>query len=76
MNIGKARDPRICEDLGKMKNEDSRGLIRLYKGMYYVPKFQDILHRSKHLKIRRNKGFQHQTTLTCAQHTDGGARRQ
>jgi len=52
-----------------MKNEDSRGLRRLYKGMNYVPKFQDILHRSKHLKRRRNMHFQYRTTHTCVQRT-------
>jgi len=39
MHIGKTRHPKICEVLGKMKNEDSRGLIRLYKGRNYGPKF-------------------------------------
>jgi len=35
-----------------MNNEDSRGLIRLYRGRNYVPKFQDVLHWRKHLNRR------------------------
>jgi len=38
-----------------MKNEDSRGLIRLYKGKNYVPKFQNILQQRKHLNRRRKQ---------------------
>jgi len=70
MHIGKVRHPKICEVLGKMKNEDSKGPIRLYKWTSFVHKFQIILHRNKHLKWR----FQHRTTLTCAQRTGGGDR--
>jgi len=66
MQIGKARHLKICEDLGKMKNEYSRGLIRHYKGRNFVPKFQDILYESKHLKRQRNSRSRAQTTLTCA----------
>jgi hypothetical protein len=29
--------PKICEDFGKIKNEDSIGLRRLYSGRNYVP---------------------------------------
>jgi hypothetical protein len=43
MQIGKARHPKIYLVLWRTKIEDSRGLIRLYKGRNYVPKFQDIL---------------------------------
>jgi len=39
----KARHLKIYVVLGKMKNEDSRGLRRLYIGRNSVPKFQDIL---------------------------------
>jgi len=74
MHIDKARHTKICEVLEKMKNEDSRGLGRLYKGRNFVLKFQDILHRSGHLKTQRNMCFQHLTTLTCAQRTEEGAR--
>jgi len=52
--------------LGKMKNEDSRGLRRLYKGRNYVPKFQGNFHRSKHLKRRRNMHFGTWKSGTCA----------
>jgi len=37
-----------------MKNKDSIGFKTLYKGRNFVPKFKDILHRSKHIKGRRN----------------------
>jgi len=74
MQIDKARHLKICEDLGKMKNEDSRGLKRRYKGMNFVPKFQDILYGSKHPKRRRNRRFgpkQHshapRHTFSCTQ---------
>ncbi|AET02845.1 hypothetical protein MtrunA17_Chr8g0361871 [Medicago truncatula] len=40
-----------------MKNEDSRGLRRLHKARNYVPKFKDILHRSKHLKRQKKHVF-------------------
>jgi len=42
--LSKERHPKIYVDLGKMKNEDSRSLKRLYGGRNFVPKFQDILH--------------------------------
>jgi len=68
MHIGRARHMKICEDLGKMKNDDSRGLRRVYKGRNHVPKFQDILHISKHLKRQRNKQtISVLSTLTCTQ---------
>jgi len=35
----KARHLKICEVLGKMKNEDSRGLKRRYRGRNFVLKF-------------------------------------
>jgi len=63
--------PKRC--VGKMKNEDSRGLKKLYRGRNYVPKFQNILRWSKHLKRRRNKHFQHQTHSQAPRHTKGGA---
>jgi hypothetical protein len=74
MHIGKARHPMICEVLGKMKNEYSRGLRRLYKGGNFVSKFQDILHRSKHIKRRRNKHFQHRMHSQAPRCTEEGAR--
>jgi len=51
---------KIYVVLGKMENEDSKGFIRLYRGMNYVPKFQDILHWSKHRK--RRKKYKHFST--------------
>jgi len=45
---------KISKDFGKIKNEDSRCLIRLYGGINYVLGFQDILYRNKHLKWRKN----------------------
>jgi len=39
----KARHLKIYVVLGKMKNEDSRGLRRLYRGRNCAPKFQDTL---------------------------------
>ena len=44
MKSGKARHPKIYVVLGKTKIEDSRGIIRCYKGRNSVPKFLDILH--------------------------------
>jgi len=41
---------KTCKDLGKTMNEDSRGIIRNYKGRNYVLKSQDILYGRKHLK--------------------------
>jgi len=41
---GKARHPKIDVVLGRMKNEDLRGLRRLYRARNFVPKFEDILH--------------------------------
>jgi len=58
--LGKVRHPKIYVILGKKKNEDSRGLIRLYRWRNYVPKLQDILHWRKHLKKRRKQAIQHQ----------------
>jgi hypothetical protein len=46
---------KTCEDFAKTTNEDSRGLIRHYKGRNYVPKSQDILYGSKHPKRQRNR---------------------
>jgi hypothetical protein len=46
---------KIGEDLGKIKNEDSKGLVRLYRGRNFVPKSQDILYGSKHPKGRKNR---------------------
>ena len=67
MHIGKARHPKIYVVLWKMKNEDSRGLKKNYKRKNFVPKFQDILHISKHLKRRRNMQFSTRNTLRSAQ---------
>jgi len=74
MHIDKARHLNIFAELGKMKNEDSRGLKICYRGRNYVPKFQDILHRSKHTKRQRNKRFQHRMSLSCTQRTEWRAR--
>jgi len=41
-----------------MKNEDSRGLVRLYKGRNYVLKFQDNLTMKK-TPQRENKKVMH-----------------
>jgi len=37
MQIDKARHLKICEELGKMKSEDSIGIRRIYKWWNYVP---------------------------------------
>jgi len=58
MLISKAGHPMIYVIIGKTNNEDSRDLGILYKWRNYVLKFQDILHRSKHLKMReKNRHF-------------------
>jgi len=41
---------KITEDFGKIKNEDSRGLVNLYRWRSYVPRSQDILYGSIHPK--------------------------
>jgi len=66
MQIGKARHSKIYVVLGKMKNEDSKGLIRLYKWRNFVPKFQDNLRRNKDLKRRRKRTFSAQNALKSA----------
>jgi len=50
MQIDISRHLKIDEDFGKIKNEDSRGLKRLYIGRNFIPKSQDILYGSKHPK--------------------------
>jgi len=62
------RHPKIYMGLGKMKNEDSRGIRRLYRGRNYVPKFQDIL-------LCRKLAKQHWKPIEAPSHTTGGARR-
>jgi len=57
-----------------MKNDDSRGLIRLYEGRNFLPKFQDILRRSKHSKRQRNIRFQHCRHSHAPKRTDRGVR--
>jgi hypothetical protein len=37
MHIGKSRHLNICEVHGKMKKQDSRGLIRLYRWRILFP---------------------------------------
>ncbi|AES97699.1 transmembrane protein, putative [Medicago truncatula] len=69
MHIGKAIHLKICEVHGKMKNEDSRGFRRRYIWRNYVPKFEHILHISKHLKRRRNIHFQHQRHSHAPKHS-------
>jgi len=66
MQIGKARHLKICEELVKIKSEDSRGLIRHYRGRNYVSKFQDILYGSKYPKRWRNMRPGAHIALSCA----------
>jgi len=66
MKIGKTRHLKTCEDLGKIMNEDSRGLRRHYKGKNYVPMSKDILYESKHPRRQKKQAFRHGTTLSCA----------
>jgi len=60
MQIGKAK---TSEDLrGPWQDEEwsfKKALERLYKGMNFVPKFQDNLHKSKHKKKAKKHAFQH-----------------
>jgi hypothetical protein len=58
MQIGNAKTSEDYVVLGKMKNEDSRGLRRFYEWRNSVPKFHDNLDRSKHLNMGRNMHFQ------------------
>jgi len=57
MQIGKARHLKICKDFENKKSEDSRGLRRHYKWRNSIPMSQDILHRNKHPKRRKNRHF-------------------
>jgi len=50
MQIDKARHLKTCEEFGKIKNEDLRGLRRHYRGRNSIPRSQDILYGSKHPK--------------------------
>jgi len=50
----KQEHPKISEELGKIKNENSRGLRRLYRGRNSVSRSQDNLYESKHPKRRKN----------------------
>ena len=51
----KQEHPKISEDLGKINNEDSEGLKKLYRGRNFVLMSQGILHGSKHPKGRKNE---------------------
>jgi len=53
MQIGKSITSKNCEDFGKTKNEDSRGLGRLYCGRNFVPKFRGNLFEYKNLKTTK-----------------------
>jgi len=44
---------KICEDFGKTKNKDTIGLMRLYSGVNFVPKFRDKLFEDEDLKRRK-----------------------
>jgi len=48
---------KICEDFGKTRNEDSRGLVRLYSGRNCVSRYRGKLFGGKHLKRRKNVEF-------------------
>jgi len=48
--LAKQEHLKISEDLGKIKNEDLRGPVRLYKRRNFGPMSQDILYVSKHPK--------------------------
>jgi len=67
MQIYKTRHQKNYVVLGKMKNEDSRGLRRLYKWRNFVLKFQDNLHRSKHLRRWTKQAFSAHNALRSAQ---------
>ncbi|RHN51917.1 hypothetical protein MtrunA17_Chr6g0474481 [Medicago truncatula] len=67
--------PKICEDFGKTKNEDSRGLRRLYSGRNFVPKFQGNLFEDVDLKRRKIEKTGHKkhfyaprTHVMCLEH--------
>ena len=46
---------KICEDFGKTKNKDSRGIRRLYSGRNSVTRSQGKLFEEKHLKRWKNR---------------------
>jgi len=51
MHIGKARHLKICEVLGKMKNEDSRGLRTRYTGRILFPSS-----KTSYIEVNTQKG--------------------
>jgi len=53
----KNKNLKICEDFGKIKKEDSKGLRRLYRGRNSVPRSRGKLFGRKHLKRQKNKEF-------------------
>ena len=63
MQISKTKHLKICEDFGKIMNEDSRCLEKHYKWRNYVPKSQDILNGSKHRKDEETGIYVQENTL-------------
>jgi len=66
MQIGKQEHMKNWQDLGKTKNEDSRGLKRLYIGRNYVPKFQGKLFEDEDLKTTKIKETGPKKLMPCA----------
>jgi len=66
MQIGKSRTTEELSRLWEDKNEDSRGLKRLYIGRNYVSKFRGKLFEDKNLKTTKIKEFGLGSTIKCA----------
>jgi len=66
MQIGKSITTEELSRLWEDKNEDSRGLKRLYIGRNYVSKFRGKLFEDKNLKTTKIEEIWPRSTKACA----------
>jgi hypothetical protein len=66
MQIGKSRTTKELSRLWEDKNEDSRGLMRLYIGRNSVSKFRGKLFEDEDLKTTKIKEIGLESTRACA----------
>jgi hypothetical protein len=66
MQIGKSRTTKELSRLWEDKNEDSRGLMRLYRGRNSVSKFRGKLFEDEDLKTTKIKEIGPESTRACA----------
>jgi len=65
MQMVKQEHPKISEDLGKINNEDSEGLKKIYRGRNFVLMSQGILHGSTPKRTEK-RIIRARNALTCA----------